>query len=317
MMKPGRMTSAICTSVMSLLFVPDFASGQVLQGHPAMTCDRASFDRGSYEMITIGQAQALLADRTDFWDGFRINHQVDALQYLNMDVRELAERALRADPQNMMAQSVLARQYTILGWDRAAADAWRQVIDHGGSVVWTATLYDVDYKSYFLMAFGRDGVRIYRMGQFIGPIDRSLGYAKFPPPSARAFYEAAAGCPDPSVVPMATIPWSDVREVRSGNWVLWFKLARPISLLSDRGKKKSLREIKVNLHGATGDVMMLAERNPDFEPGWDSESEAWTNVRGIGLGPWDYNRRVRDTILQAAVPQGHIKRTSTGRGAGW
>lgn len=88
-------------------------------------------------------------------------------------------------------------------------------------------------------------------------------------------------------------------------------------MASDRDKKKTLREIKVNLHGATGEVKFLGEPNPTFDPDWDDESEAWKNVRGIGLGPWDYNRRVRDMILRFADPQGHIKRSSAGRGAGW
>ena len=217
----------------------------------------------------------------------------------------------------MMAHSILARQYAILGREREAVAAWTNVVDNGGVVVWTATLYDVDYKSYFLMSFGRDAVRIYRMGQFTGPIDRRLGYAKFPEPAEVAFYEATAGCPNPSVVPVATIPWSTVKELRSGNWVLWFKLARPVTVESDRGNRKTLGDIKVNLHGETGEVRILAERNPDFEPGWDDEGEAFKNVRGIGLGPWDYNRRMRDMILRFAEPTAHIKRTSAGRGAGW
>ena len=79
--------------------------------------------------------------------------------------------------------------------------------------------------------------------------------------------------------------------------MLWFKLARPVTVESDRGNRKTLGEIKVNLHGETGEVKILAERNPDFEPGWDDEGEAFKNVRGIGLGPWDYNRRMRDMIL--------------------
>ena len=128
----------------------------------------------------------------------------------------------------MMAASILARQYAILGSEREAIDAWTRIADNGGVVVWTATLYDVDYKSYFLMSFGRDAIRIYRMGQFTGSIDRHLGYAKFPEPGEVAFYEAAAGCPSLSVKPVTTIPWSQVKELRSGNWVLWFKLAKPV-----------------------------------------------------------------------------------------
>jgi hypothetical protein len=329
MLLHARSTSALCLSVLSFVFMPAIAKCQDLSAGAlrakaeaqtamaALTCDRAVIDPDSYEMATIGQAHTLLTDRTEFWDAFRINKHISTLHYLNMDVQELAERALGADPRNMMAHSILARQYTIMGWDRPAIDAWTRVVENDGVIVWTATLYDVDYKSFFLLSFGRDAVRIYRMGQFTGPIDRKLGYAKFPQATEMAFYEATAGCPDRSVRPIATIPWSNVRELRSGNWVLWFKLASPVTLVSDRDKKKTLREIKVNLHGATGEVKFLAEPNPNFDPYWDDESEAWKNVRGIGFGPWDYNRRVRDMILRFADPQDHIKRSSAGRGAGW
>ena len=164
------------------------------------------------------------------------------------------------------------------------------MVNEGGVVVWTATLYDVDYKSYFLMSFGRDAVRIYRMGQFTGPIDRKLGYAKFPEPTEVAFYEATAGCPNPSIAPVATIPWSDVNELRSGNWVLWFKLARPVTIVSDRDNKKTLREIKVNLHGETGEVRILAERNPDYDGPWGREQRTVQErprhrPRAVGLQP--------------------------------
>ena len=268
-------------------------------------------------MATTGQARALLTDRTDFWDAFRINSHIAPLRDLNLDAEELAERALARDPRNMMAHSILARQYTILGREREAADSWSRVTGNGGVVVWTATLYDVDYKSYFLMAFGRDAVRIYRMGQFTRAIDRRMGYAKFPDASELAFYEATGGCPNRSIAPVATIRWADVKELRSGNWVLWFNLSTPVTIVSDRGNSKALREIKVNLHGETGEVKILAERNPEFDPEWDDESDAYKNVRGIGLGPWEYNRRLRDVILQFAQPAGHIKRTSAGKGAGW
>jgi len=268
-------------------------------------------------MATIGEARALLADRSDFWDAFRLNSHIATLRALNLDAQELAERAAARDPRNMMAHSILARQYTILGWDREAADSWSRVVGHGGVVVWTATLYDVDYKSYFLIAFGRDAARIYRMGQFTRTVDRKMGFAKFPGANETGFYEATGGCPNKSVAPVATIRWSDVKEVRSGNWVLWFKLSAPVTIESDRGNRKALREIKANLHGETGGVKMLAERNPEFDPEFDGEDDENKNVRGIGSGPWEYNRRLRDTILRFAEPAGHIKRTSAGKGAGW
>ena len=316
MLLRARSKTALCLSVVSFLFTPAIAKHQKAP-EVALTCDRRVIDSESYEMATIGQARTLLTDRTDFWDAFRINKHISTLRYLNLDVQDLAERALERDPRNMMAQSILARQYAILGWEREAVDAWTRVVENGGVVVWTATLYDVDYKSFFLMSFGRDAVRIYQMGQFTGPIERKLGYAKFPSATEVAFYEASAGCPNTAVAPVATIPWSNVKELRSGNWVLWFKLTKPATVVSDRGNRKTLGEIKANLHGETGEVRILAERNPDFEPGWDDESDAYKNVRGIGLGPWDYNRRMRDLILRFAEPAAHIKRTSAGKGAGW
>lgn len=191
------------------------------------------------------------------------------------------------------------------------------MLNNDGAVVWTATLYDVDYKSYFLMAFGREDLRIYRMGQFTGAIRRHLGMAEFPPPEEIRFYEAVAGCPGAAVSPVATIPWTDVKEIKAGNWVLWFKLTHPVSVTSDRNKKKSLREIKVNLHGETGHVELLASSNPEYDPERDDESERWTNVRGIGLGPFDYQQRVRDMLARFVDPGGRIKLSSSSRGAGW
>jgi hypothetical protein len=290
---------------------PSFLSGQ------APTCDRRVIDPASYELTTIGQAASLLTPRYGFWDAFVINRHIDALEDLNRDVWELAERARARDPRNLMAHSILARQYLIMGRERAAQDAWRTVMDHDGVVVWTATLYDVDYKSFFLLAFGRDALRIYRMGQFTGEVKRQMGIAQFPPPQEIRFYEAVAGCPSNEVVPDAIVPWSDVKEIKAGNWVLWFKLTQPVAVTSDRNKRKSLREIKVNLHGQTGHVEFLASPNPHYDPWWDDPSERWTNVRGIGLGPYDYQQRVRDTIVRFIDPAGRIKRTSSGRGAGW
>jgi hypothetical protein len=46
-----------------------------------------------------------------------------------------------------------------------------------------------------------------------------------------------------------------VREIKAGNWVLWFKLHEPVRIASDRtGKRKTLDEIKLNLHGRTRDA---------------------------------------------------------------
>ena len=320
MLVRGRATTALCLSVISYLFTPAIAKHREPAPRETASIAADAAQSGSTRPAAVTPAAALTCDPhviDPLSYDMAINAHISTLRDLNLDAQDLAERALERDRRNLMAHSILARQYAIAGWEREAADAWSRVFDSGGVVVWTATLYDVDYKSVFLMAFGREAVRIYTMGQFTAAIDRRLGYAKFPEPTEVAFYEAAAGCPGPSVQPMATIPWSRVTELRSGNWVLWFKLAQPVALTSDRGQKKTVREIKVNLHGATGDVKILAEPNPDFDPAWDDESAAFKNVRGIGLGPWDYNRRMRDMILRFAEPGAHIKRSSAGKGAGW
>ena len=306
-----------CAAILVLLFATAPLGARQYDGAPALTCDRDVIDPESYYLTTTAQAMSLLSPRYSSWDAFEINRHVGALHDLNLDARELAERARERDPRNLMAHSILARQYTILNWRRAADEAWQTVLNSGGAIAWTATLYDVDYKSYFLMAFGRDALRIYRMGQFTGPIKRHLGMAEFPQPNETRFYEAAAGCPDAATPPVATVPWADVKEIKAGNWVLWFKLARPATVISDRNKRKSLRDIKVNLHGETGHVEFLAEPNPDYDPRWDDASERWINLRGIGLGPYDYNHRVRDTIVRFVDPARRIKLTSSGRGAGW
>lgn len=292
-------------------------NAQDYHGELSLTCDRDVIDSESYYLTTTAQAMSLLSPRHDFWDAFQINKHVSALHDLNFDARELAERARERDPRNLMAHSILAREYLILNWQRAAGDQWRTVLNAGGAVIWTATLYNVDSKSYFLMAFDRDALRIYRMGQFTGPIKRHLGMAEFPQPNEIRFYEAVAGCPGASTSPVAIVPWESVKEIKAGNWVLWFKLARPVTVTSDRNKKKSLRDIKVNLHGETGRVEFLGSPNPEYDPRWDDESQRWTNLRGVGIGPYDYNQRVRDTIARFVDSARRIKLTSSKRGAGW
>ena len=119
MLLRARSKTALCLSVVSFLFTPAIAKHQK-EPDVALTCDRRAIDAESYEMATIGQARTLLTDRADFWDAFRINQHISTLRYLNLDVQELAERALERDPRNMMAHSILARQYAILGREREA-----------------------------------------------------------------------------------------------------------------------------------------------------------------------------------------------------
>src|SRR3990170_91125 len=208
-----------CAAMASVLFAAAAQAVAQSRDHgerlATLTCDRDLIAPESYELTTTAQAVNLHAPRYGFWDRFIVNEHVHALRDLNLGASDLAERALERDPRNLMAHSILARQYLTVGSQRTAEQAWHTVLGNGGAVVWTATLYDVDAKSYFLVGFDRDGLRIYRQGQFAGPVKRHLGVAQFPEPDATGFYAALAGCPDPDVAPVATVPWTDVREIRS------------------------------------------------------------------------------------------------------
>jgi hypothetical protein len=122
MLVKARSTTALCLSVMSFLFTPAIAKQASTESanlpirqstnsaNASLTCNRDAIDPQSYELATIGQARALLTDRSDFWDAFRINRHIATLRELNLDTQELAERALAREPRNMMAHSILARQ---------------------------------------------------------------------------------------------------------------------------------------------------------------------------------------------------------------
>ncbi len=272
------------------------------------TCDPSRIDPASYRLTTDAQALNVTKPRSEWWDAFVINKHVADLDDLNDTTTWLAARARALDDGNLLAHALLARQFVVTGQDASLADPeWQRTLDDGGAVVWTATLYDVDGRSFFVMAFDRQTIRIYRMGQFVPALATSHGVPEFPGPEAAAFWRAWGGCIDPGVAPVAVVPWTDVTEIKAGNWVLWFELARPVEVVSDRGKRKRLKEIKVNLHGATGEV----EMRPAFD---GTEFVGWN---GTGFGPAFYQERVRSTLVKFFDPDGRIKLPKQKRGAGW
>jgi hypothetical protein len=202
-----------------------------------------------------------------------------------------------------------ARDYVVEGIDaRQADEEWRRTLDDGGAIAWTATLYDVDMKSFFVMAFDRQGIRIYRLGDITGPLKTHRGVAELPGRENAALWRVLGGCMPPGVAPAAEIPWASVREIRSGNWVLWFELDRKIPIVSDRKKRKNLDEIMVNLHGPGGDV--------DYRRTWNPRLGV-SNISGIAKGPAAYQERVRYTLVKFFDPEGRIKLPKQKRGAGW
>jgi hypothetical protein len=260
------------------------------------TCDVGRIDRDSYALSTEAQARIVTADRMDWWDGFNVGNAFEALHELNSASTWAAERARDLDVTNLLAHGLLARQYVVTGENSALAERkWQTVFDNGGAVVWTGTLYDVDARSYFLMAFDRETPRIYRFGELTGGFETHLGVPQFPGSDRERLWRAWGGCIDAAAVPEAVIPWTDVREIKAGNWVLYFKLTRKVHVTSDRGKRADLAEIKVSLHGATGSIEVHTTRDP-VDP-WK------VDVRTIGIGPLAYQERVRRTLVAMVDPQ--------------
>lgn len=276
----------------------------------ALTCDARSLNADSYRLTTRAQAHIINQDRGSWWQGFDIANARADLGDLNASTADAAERALELDPRNLLAHGLLARQYVVLGEDAALADrSWQAVLDAGGAVVWTSTLYDVDARSYFLMAFDRVALRVYRYGELAGPFETHLGLPTFVGEERERFWRAMAGCVDSQARPEAVVPWSAVREIKAGHWVLYFKLTRPVTIASDRGRKKTVSELKVNLHGAMGTVEVHATR--------DSRDPSNVSVRTMGIGPLAYQQRIRFTLAKFVDPAGRIGLPKASRSAGW
>jgi hypothetical protein len=286
--------------VLALAVWPALAAGG------SLTCDPQQIDPKSHRLTTRVQGQIVVNQDYSFWDALDLGKHEETLADLNEASTRAAEKAADIDPRNQMAHGILARQYLVLDQADAAATEWRTVLDGGGAVVWTATLYDVDARSYFFVAFDKKGIRIYRFGAVVGPAFKTGfgGIAEFPSPENERFWAMGGGCIDPALTPEAEVPWANVREIKAGNWVLWFKLTRPITASSDRGKRKTIDEIKVNLHGRTGTLEA-------YKPvGEDAPA-----MRGVG--PAGYNDLVRRTLVKFVDPERRIALPPLKPGAGW
>ncbi|HEX6161881.1 MAG TPA: hypothetical protein VFZ31_00850 [Vicinamibacterales bacterium] len=296
-----------------------------------LTCDPAQLKRESYRLSTDAQALNVTRPRTDWWDGFDASlrtHQ-DALGDLNDAALTIAERALDIDPRNMIAQSQLARQLVILGEDseRARAEI-KKLFGAGGALAWTATLYDVDARSFFVMTFDRAGISVYRFGEAAPNFTKRLGVPQFPGPEATALWRAWGGCTGPStgsgspraesrgdgLRAEAFVPWSDVREIAAGNYVIWFRFNTPVQVIADSGKKKTLKEFKVALHGAMGTVDYRQTSGSGDNDRWYEDTRTFT---GIGRGPASYQDRIRMALVAEIDPNHRIKLPKQKRGAGW
>lgn len=305
----ARLSSASVV-LLALLSSPAVAAAQ------SFTCDPEFLNRESYRLSTDAQALNVTRPRTDWWDGFDISlrtHQ-DALGDLNDGALAIAERALDLDPRNQLARSQLARQLVMLGEDgRRARAEIASLFAAGGALAWTATLYDVDAKSFFIMGFDRDGIRVFRFGEAAPAFTRRLGVPEFPGPQATSLWRAWGGCFD-RLREEAFVPWRDVHEIAAGNYVIWFRFNTPVTVTSDSRKRKTLREFKVALHGAMGTVQYRQTHGSGDDDRWYEDTRTFS---GVGLGPASYQDRIRMALVAEVDPRGRIKLPKQRRGAGW
>jgi len=281
-------------------------SALLLAGPASLTCDPHVLDQRSYRLTTRAMAEVVNQERTDWWGYWDLRNVQDDLADLNDSTARAAARALELDPRNRMAHAVLARYHLIALDGERAAEEWATVLDAGGAVAWTGTLYDVDARTYFLLAFDLRGIRIYRFDQVVERVKRRFyGIPEFPGAQDERFWAASGGCIDPAIRPEAFVPWSTVREIKAGNYVLWFKLTQPIRVSSDRsGKTKTLDEIKVNLHGAGGDFEVYKPVGED-------------DLAVRGRGPAGFQDLVRRTLVSFVDPDRRIALPRLKPGVGW
>ena len=106
-------------------------------------------------------------------------------------------------------------------------------------------------------------------------------------------------------MPEAEVAWSSVREIKAGNFVLWFKLTEPVTVTSDRnGKRKTLDEIKVNLHGAA--------------PSWEVYKPVGDDYPALrSRGPAGFQDLVRRTLVKFVDTDRRIALPPVKPGVGW
>jgi hypothetical protein len=278
-----------------------------VQQTPA-TCAAADINPDSYRLTVEAQALNLTKPYYRWWDNYDLGRRPQDVEDLDDAAIAIAERALEIDDRNLLAHAHLARQYLIAGVDATRAhEAWRRTLDGGGAVVWLATLFDVDDRAYFVVAFDRQGIRVVRFGQLAGAIRMDAGVPVLPGPDHEDFWRALGGCIPDGLPPEVAIPWSAVREIEAGNFVLWFELDSAVTISSDRGRRKRLNRLMVNLHTSRGDV--------DFRYGVGGP---WgpVFVRPPAVGPAAYQERVRGTLIQFFDSEGRIK-VPPQRRSGW
>ena len=156
----------------------------------------------------------------------------------------IAKRALEIDSQNMLAHAQVARQLVVLGedGDRARAEIAR-VFDAGGAIVWTATRATSTRTTTSSWRSAPRAFELHRFAEAAGSFERHLGVPEFPGPEAIGLWRALGGCLG-GLRAEADVSWSEIYEIKAGNYVIYFKFRRPVRVSGDRGKTKTLDEFK-------------------------------------------------------------------------
>ena len=263
------------------------ASAQEPRTTMPATCDAAAIDPESYRLTTEAQALNMLRPREPWWEPYGVWQGPHEIGTVNEGALALAERASELDDRNLLAHGYLARQMVVAAVDAQQAEAeWRRVLDNGGAVVWTATLPEIDVRSFFVLAFRPYALQVFRFTQIAGPVPTAFGFQDFPDPDREDFWRALGGCLPEGVAPEAEIPWSQVREVRTSRWTLRFELLDDVTIRSDRGNRREVDRLEVMLHGQR-------DRHPRFAMG---PYRPWPGYGEPRVDPEAYLLRVRQML---------------------
>lgn len=265
----------------------------------SVTCDPSNIKAESYRLTTEAQALNALRPPEAWWEPFGVWTAPADIGSVNEGATTLAERARALDDSNLLAHAHLAREYLVRGIEASKAEeAWRRALDGGGAIVWTATLYEVDARSLFVVAFDRQSLRIFRLGAIAGALVTHFGVPDIPRPEQVDFWRAIGGCLPAHAVPEAEIPWSEVREINGNSWMLRFDLAQRVSIKSDRGRSRNDDSLEITLHGPAGPMDYRFAMFP-YGPGP-------FGPRPIGPDPALFQERVRQTLIKFVDPQRRI-----------
>lgn len=254
---------------------------------PSVTCDATAIDPESYRLTTEAQALNVLRPREPWWEPYGLWKAPHEIGTVNEGALRLAVRARELDDRNLLAHGYLARHMVIGAVDaREAETEWRRVLDHGGSVVWTATLPEIDVRSFFVLAFRPHAFQVFRFTQIAGPVPTAFGFQDFPDPDRVDLWRALGGCLPDGVAPEVEIPWSEVRDLRTSRWTLRFELRNDVTIRSDRGHRRGVNRLEVMLHGQR-------DRHPRFAMG---PYRPWPDYGEPRVDPEAYLMRVRQML---------------------